>query len=153
MNRKVAKPRPDAESGPLSPAAELLLHLSRRLEQRGYAEGLTPAQWSLLRYVGGANISACTVTAFAAFHSVQQGSASQTVATLVKKHLLAIEPSEQDGRVKLMRLTAKGDALLLHDPLHVVEQAIATLAEPERRALADLVGKLLGRLSALPDNA
>lgn len=155
MDRKVSikqRPEPTNGSAALSPVAELLLHLARRLEQRGYAEGLTPAQWSLLRYVGGANITACTVTAFAAFHSVQQGSASQTVATLVKKRLLAFEPSEQDRRVKLMRLTAEGDALLTLDPLHVVEQAISSLAESERRTLADLVGKLLSRLSILPDN-
>lgn len=127
--KKIALFDPPAATKPLAETtvaatAELLEHLSRRIAQKCYAKDLTPAQWSVLRFVYRANMSACTVTAFAAFHSVQQGSASQTVATLLKKRLLRFEANEIDRRVKFMRLTAAGERMVQHDPLRSVEEAL-----------------------------
>ena len=72
--------------------AELVVQLGRITHGHGYTEGLTPAQWSALRYLSRANRFSRTVSAFAEFHATTRGTASQTVKCLVAQGYLG-QPS------------------------------------------------------------
>ena len=48
---------------------ELVVQLGRIAHGDGYTGGLTPAQWSALRYLSRANRFSRTVSAFAEFHA------------------------------------------------------------------------------------
>ena len=63
--------------------AELILHLGRIASGDGLVGGLTPVQWTGLRYFARANRFSRTPSAFAAFHGTTRGTASQTVKGLV----------------------------------------------------------------------
>src|ERR1700737_2503624 len=62
--------------------AELVLRLGRIASGEGLVEGLTPAQWTVLRYFARANRFSRTPSAFAAFHGTTRGTASQTIKNL-----------------------------------------------------------------------
>ena len=49
--------------------AELIVHLGRIAQGDGFVAGLTPAQWTALRYFASANRFSRTPSAFAEFHA------------------------------------------------------------------------------------
>ena len=59
--------------------AELIEHLSRRIQGAAYAHDLKPAQWSALRYYARADRTARTIRAFAGVHASSHSAASQIV--------------------------------------------------------------------------
>ena len=122
--------------------AELLEHLARQLHGSSFVEGLKPAQWNALRYLGRANPSACTVSAFASFHATTKSAASQTIRLLQKKDLVQYTTSADDGRVKYLGLTPKGRQLLQRDPLSGVRAAL-------RKCDANDLAAFLGVLDVL----
>ncbi|EME68777.1 transcriptional regulator [Paramagnetospirillum caucaseum] len=90
-----------------------------------FAGGLNPAQWSALRYLADAVPEARTVTAFAQYHATTSGTASQTVAALVRKELVERLPELGDRRRNRLELTSAGHRLLQGDPLGGIAAAIA----------------------------
>ena len=68
--------------------ADLVAHLGRLAYSFGFTEGLTPAQWTALRYLSRANRFSRTVSAFAEFHVTTRGTASQTINGLVDRNYL-----------------------------------------------------------------
>jgi DNA-binding MarR family transcriptional regulator len=102
--------------------AELLEYLSERIYSANFSGGLKPAQWAALRYLRRANSSARSITAFAKFHAVSKGAASQTMKALIAKGLVEVGSQHDDRRRKPLRITTKGQSKLAKDPLrHLIQ--------------------------------
>ena len=95
--------------------AELIARIGRTAYGDGFIEGLTPAQWTALRYFSRANRFSRTVSAFAEFHATTRGTASQTVKGLVKNGFLTRRRSERDRRSVHFDLMEKSLVLLQRD--------------------------------------
>lgn len=111
-----------------------------------FTEGLNPAQWAALRYFAQATPSARSVVAFARYHGTTKGTASQTIAALLKKGFLERHRSVQDRRAVSLILTESGRTVLANDPLNELADAIACLSEPNHRAMAEGLDQLLRTL-------
>ena len=112
----------------------------------GFTPGLNPAQWAALRYFDEATTERRTVTGFAQFQGTTKGTASQTVAALVRKGYLRRVGDKQDRRVHRLVLTDESQALLRGDPLQKLGQALESLTQEERWALAVSMEKVLRQL-------
>jgi len=95
--------------------AELVLHLGHIASGEGLVEGLTAAQWAVLRYFARANRFSRTPSAFAAFHGTTRGTASQTIKNLETQGYLTRMRSEADRRSVRLVLTDKARAILVND--------------------------------------
>jgi len=133
----------------------LVDHLSRALHDASFSDNLTPAQWNALRYLGRANMTACTVTAFAHHHRTKKSTACQTMNALIEKQLIARETDAEDSRVKCLTLTERGTAILLRDPVHILARAVNGLPRDElhsvTRALELMLRTLHGESARDPD--
>jgi DNA-binding MarR family transcriptional regulator len=76
---------------------ELIFHLGRIASGEGLVEGLTAAQWAVLRYFSSTNRFSRTPSAFAAFHATTRGTASQTIKSLETQGYLTRLRSEEDN--------------------------------------------------------
>ena len=122
--------------------AQMLLHLGRSAHGDVKVAGLTPAQWTVLRYFSSANRFSRTASAFASFHGTTRGTASQTIKSLVAKGDLERIRSKRDGRSARLDLTTKGWAGLIEDPFRTLIDAIDRLPT----GLAGTFGSILGQL-------
>jgi DNA-binding MarR family transcriptional regulator len=123
--------------------AEMLAIVSHHVRQHGYSGGLNPAQWAALRYVAYTKSGAATVTGFARAHQSTQGTATQTIAALVRKGLLQRQPKPDDRRTAVLGLTVTGRDKLSHDPLQEVVSALRCLPALRRAELARGLGALV----------
>ena len=126
--------------------AELVVQLGRIAHGCGFTEGLTPAQWSALRYLSRANRFSRTVSAFAEFHATTRGTASQTVKGLVARGYLSRSRSRHDGRSARLEVTADARAVLAGDPCEALVRAAGALPASARGHLATGLERLLGHL-------
>ena len=132
--------KPDVgESG----VAELIAQLGRIAHGEGFVGGLTPAQWSALRYFSRANRFSRTVSAFAEFHATTRGTASQTAKSLVNQGYLTRTRSERDGRSARLDLTEKGKAALADDPLEILAGAARALSPTARMSLESALERMV----------
>ena len=122
-------------------------HIGRLAYSFGSREGLTPAQWTALRFFARANRFSRTVSAFAEFHSTTRGTASQTVKGLVRHDYLVRHRSKRDGRSARLDVTDKALAVLAHDPLEDLELAAGVLSARARSDLASNLARVLGELA------
>ena len=127
--------------------AELIVHLGRIAQGDGFVAGLTPAQWSALRYFASANRFSRTPSAFAEFHGTTRGTASQTTKGLVAQRYLARTRSEADGRSARLDLTDKGRAILTDDPFEGLVRAAGALPPSARGQLANALERMLGHIA------
>ena len=128
--------------------AELIEQIGRIAYSAGSQEGLTPAQWTALRFFSRANRFSRTVSAFAEFHSTTRGTASQTVKGLVQQGYLTRYRSERDARSSCLESTEKALATLEHDPLEDLAQAAGVVSEQTRATLVVHLTLVLGELAA-----
>jgi DNA-binding MarR family transcriptional regulator len=126
--------------------ARLIEQVGKAAYNLGYTPGLNPAQWAALRYFDEATLERRTVTGFAQFQGTTKGTASQTVAAMVRKGYLRRIADKQDRRVHRLALTDEGVALLKSDPLQDLSRALETLTDDERWALAVNMEKVLRQL-------
>ncbi len=126
--------------------AELVVQLGRIAHGSGYTGGLTPAQWSALRYLSRANRFSRTVSAFAEFHATTRGTASQTVKGLVARGYLSRIRSRRDGRSARLEVTDSARAILARDPSEALVRAAGALPASARSHLATGLERLLGHL-------
>lgn len=133
---------------PSSPGlvAEQIVHLARLAHGAGDT-GLTPAQWTALRYFARANRFSRTPSAFSDFHATTRGTASQTVKSLVALGYLDRCPNQADGRSALIEVTPAGRAKLAEDPLGDLEACIAALPPALRTALGQALARLAPALA------
>ena len=127
--------------------AELVTQLGRYAYGDTPAVGLTPAQWTALRYFSRANRFSRTVSAFAEFHATTRGTASGTVKSLVQGGYLKRTPSSSDGRSARLDMTSKARAILLNDPFQRLMSASDTLSTTARRAVSRGLDRMLGELA------
>jgi len=128
--------------------AELLEQIGRIAYNAGSRKGLTPAQWTALRFFSRANRFSRTVSAFAEFHSTTRGTASQTVKGLVQQGYLTRCRSERDARSSSLKTTQKTLATLEDDPLEDLAQAAGVVPGRARPNLAVHLSLVLGELAA-----
>ena len=127
--------------------AELIAHLIRIAYGDGFVGGLTPAQWTALRYLAWANRFSRTPSAFAEFHGTTRGTASQTTKSLVAQGYLVRTRSEADGRSAHLDLTDKGRAILADDPFQALVRAAGVLPPRDRDHLAHALERMLGHVA------
>ncbi len=127
--------------------AELILHLGRIASREALVEGLTPAQWAVLRYFARANRFSRTPSAFAAFHGTTRGTASQTIKSLETQGYLTRMRSEADGRSARLDLTDKARAILAHDPFEALVRAADALPPGARSHFANGLQRMLGQVA------
>jgi len=127
--------------------AELILHLGRIASREALVEGLTPAQWAVLRYFARANRFSRTPSAFAAFHGTTRGTASQTIKSLETQAYLTRMRSEADGRSARLDLTDKARVILAHDPLEALVRAADALPPGARGHFANGLQRMLGQVA------
>lgn len=126
--------------------ARLIEQVGKAAYNLGYTPGLNPAQWAALRYFDEATLERRTVTGFAQFQGTTKGTASQTVAALVRKGYLRRVSDKQDRRVHRLMITDEGQNLLRVDPLQELGKALESLEQEERWALAVSMEKVLRQL-------
>ena len=126
--------------------ARLIEKVGKAAYNLGYTPGLNPAQWAALRYFDEATLERRTVTGFAQFQGTTKGTASQTVAALVRKGYLRRVSDKQDHRVHRLMITDEGQNLLRVDPLQELGKALESLEQEERWALAVSMEKVLRQL-------
>ena len=135
------------DSRPDRSVAELVTQLGRYAYGDTPAVGLTPAQWTALRYFSRANRFSRTVSAFAEFHATTRGTASGTVKSLVQGGYLKRTPSSSDGRSARLDMTSKARAILPNDPFQRLMSASDTLSTTARRAVSRGLDRMLGELA------
>lgn len=126
--------------------ARLIEQVGKAAYNLGYTPGLNPAQWAALRYFDEATVERRTVTGFAQFQGTTKGTASQTVAAMVRKGYLRRVADKQDRRVHRLVLTEEGQTLLKSDPLQELSRALEALSDDERWSLAVNMEKVLREL-------
>jgi DNA-binding MarR family transcriptional regulator len=126
----------DSETS-LRALAELVERLGRYTQQRGFRDGLNPAQWAALRFLARASESARTVGAFARSQMTTAGTATQTMAALVRKGYVTRAARRSGRRAVRLDLTERGRAMLATDPLNDTVAAMRAMSPDEREALAE----------------
>lgn len=127
--------------------AELVAQLGRMTYGESFANGLTPAQWTALRYFSRANRFSRTMSAFAEFHATTRGTASQTIKSLAQSGYLTRKRSKTDGRSVHFNLTHKSKKMLSDDPFEALVGAAGTLSESEYRTVARSLERMLCKLA------
>ena len=126
--------------------AELVARLGRIIYGDGFIDGLTPAQWTALRYFSRANRFSRTVSAFAEFHATTRGTASQTIKSLVENGYLQRERSTRDRRSIRFDLTEPARALLARDPFESLVAAAGDLSNTSRQVMGQGLERMLRTL-------
>jgi len=127
--------------------AELVFHLGRIASGEGLAEGLTAAQWAVLRYFAQANRFSRTPSAFAAFHATTRGTASQTIKSLETQGYLTRIRSEEDRRSVQLVLTEKARGILANDPFESLVRAADSLPPSIQGHFASALQRMLGQVA------
>ena len=135
------------DTPPTRSVAELVTQLGRYAYGATSVAGLTPAQWTALRYFSRANRFSRTVSAFAEFHATTRGTASGTVKSLVQGSYLKRTPSSSDGRSARLDVTAKARGCLSNDPFQRLMRAADTLSTTAHRAVTKGLNRMLGELA------
>ena len=127
--------------------AELVFHLGRIASGEGLVEGLTAAQWAVLRYFAQANRFSRTPSAFAAFHGTTRGTASQTIKSLETQGYLTRMRSEDDRRSVRLALTEKAWGILANDPFESLVRAADSLPPSVQGHFANALQRMLGQVA------
>jgi len=123
--------------------AELVLHLGRIAS----GEGLTAAQWAVLRYFARANRFSRTPSAFATFHGTTRGTASQTIKNLEAQGYLTSERSQIDKRSVQIVLTDKARAVLQNDLFEALVRAANALPAGIRDDFTNTLQRIVGHVA------
>ena len=165
-SRPAAKPRQHARRRAKAPGRNAPLDLERfvpyriatlgnllaRSGSRVYARrfGLALREWRILAVLGeGRTLSAVEIVRRTA---IDKGRVSRTVASLLRRGLVAREADAFDARRTMLRLSLKGRALYRRVvPLAAARERalLAVLTAPERRQLERLLAKLHERAEAM----
>lgn len=127
-------------------ALGLLDRTSRLVHSLQQAEGLRPAQWEALRYLGLANRYSRSPSAVTAFLHATRSPVSQVINTLVARGLVDREPNPRDKRGVYLKVTEKGRQVLQRDPLNRVSAAVYALEDSAREAIEFGLGKFIAEL-------
>jgi DNA-binding MarR family transcriptional regulator len=127
-------------------ALDLLDRVSRLVHSLQQAEGLRPAQWEALRYLGQANRYSRSPSAVTAFLHATRSPVSQVINTLVARGLVHREPNPKDKRGVCLSVTEKGRQVLERDPMNRVSSAVYALEDTAREGIEIGLDGLLAEL-------
>jgi DNA-binding MarR family transcriptional regulator len=127
---------------------ELLESCAYRIRVLHFVSELPQAQWAALRFFDHCNASVANVTSFATLHGLTHGTASRTVAHLVRKGLVARSADAADRRRKVLWLTARGRRALTRDPLSVISAALEKFRPSTLHEAASVLSAVAGALAA-----
>ncbi len=127
--------------------AELVSQLGRMTYRESFSNGLTPAQWTALRYFSRANRFSRTMSAFAEFHATTRGTASQTIKNLAQRGYLTRTRSKTDGRSVHFNLSNKSKKILSKDPFEALVGAAGALSKSEYHTVARCLERILNNLA------
>ncbi len=123
--------------------ARLLDQLTRLARGLQFADGLNPAQWDCLRFIGRANSHSRTPGAIATFLGTTKGTASQTIIALEGKGYVRRDKDSCDRRVCRVAVTPAGEEMLKRDPLQSVRQAAERLPSETAEIIAEGLDRLV----------
>lgn len=124
------------------PIAELIEQINLLIYSSNVARGLKPSQWAALRFFDQASPNVKSVSGFAEMNFTTNGSASQTITTLVSKKFLERIPDETDGRRHSLQVTKLGKKLLADDPINTLAGVIGGLPDARQGQLAEIITSL-----------
>ena len=127
--------------------ARLVFHLGRIASGEGLVEGLTTAQWAVLRFFAQANRFSRTPSAFAAFHGTTRGTASQTIKSLEIQGYLTRIKSAEDRRSVLLVLTEKARGILANDPFESLVRAADSLPQSVQGHFGNALQRMLSQVA------
>jgi len=125
----------------------LVDRLGRAVHCLQFSDGLNPAQWAVLRYLGRANRYSRTPTAISDYLGTTRGTMSQTIKALEGKGLIGRETSDRDRRAVLLKLTDQGEAILESDPLGCVG-AVAQLLGDQMEEASEFLDRVVDCLQS-----
>ena len=134
------------EQGRRIGALDLLDRVSRLIHSLQQAEGLRPAQWEALRYLGQANRYSRSPSAVTAFLHATRSPVSQVINSLVARGLVDRQPNPKDKRGVCLSVTAKGRDVLNRDPLNRVSSAVYALEDAAREGIEIGLSSLLSEM-------
>ena len=120
-----------------------LERLARLMRSREHDDGLNPAQWEALRYLGKANRFSNSPGALTQYLGATKGTISQTVMSLERKGLIAKSAREGEKRSVVLELTPTGKEVLTRDPWKLLAGGVGDLGGKTRRRLARGLRELL----------
>lgn len=131
----------------------LLDRLGRAVQNLQFTDGLNPAQWGALRFIGRAKPATCKPSALADYLCTTKGTISQTLKSLEIKGFIRRVAEPKDRRVVRLELTEAGRVVLTRDPLWHLEAAAAEMPDEittATRVLTQYVKKLQGECGLKP---
>ena len=132
---------------------EQIERLSRLIRQQGFAQGLNPAQWEALRFIGRANRFSNSPGSLAQYLGATKGTVSQTILSLEKKGLVEKKASPSDARIVKLSLSAQGTELLAQDPLLGLGAEIDALGSKTAKRFAKAIDEILtGQIRRLKES-
>jgi DNA-binding MarR family transcriptional regulator len=122
-------------------------HVSRGFARKVAGEGVTVAEWAMMRVMYGE--APLAPSRIAELMGMTRGAITRLADRLIAKELVRREASEADGRAQTLRLTAKGEHLVprlaaLADQNDA--ESFAQLSAEERRALRAMLEASVARL-------
>jgi len=109
---------------------------SRFIHGSGFAGGMTPAQWTALRYFAEAPLSNRTMASLARFQGMTLSPVTRTVKNLVEKGYVDRHPNPRTRRADLIIVNEAGKQVLQADPRSQLLSAITKVPPEYREPLA-----------------
>lgn len=139
-------PQRHAELPTAGRIAELLDRLGRATHALQFVNGLNPAQWEALRFLGRANRYSRSPSSLSDYLGTTKGTTSQTLRALESKGYVTRCRDCNDRRGVSLELTESGRALLASDPMREIERAVGGLSGICVDALAEGLSQVLDRI-------
>lgn len=122
-----------------------LERLSRLMRAAEFGDGLNPAQWEALRYLGRANRFSNSPGALTRYLGATKGTISQTVKALERKKLIAKAERPGEKRSIVLTLTEAGRQMMAKDPWSALAPSIEALGGKTKRRMDKGVAELLAQ--------
>jgi DNA-binding MarR family transcriptional regulator len=126
-----------------------LERLARLMRASEFGDGLNPAQWEALRFLGRANRFSNSPGALTRFLGATKGTISQTVKALERKKLIEKMSRPGEKRSVVLTLTQAGRDMMAKDPWADLARRCAALGGKTRRrmdkGLAELLSEEISR--------
>jgi DNA-binding MarR family transcriptional regulator len=123
--------------------SQLIERIARLQRAADHAEGLNPAQWEVLRYLGRANRFSNTATAVTAYLGSTKGTVSQTLNALERKGFIARNRDKISGRIVRLNVTEAGLSVLEKDPAATIRKLIDEAPSYRMRPLEEGLKQVL----------